>query len=101
MADSISLELALHCIALNSPDARYSIKKLTRGRRQSYHGQCNWWQAPLESHWMQTEGSPRCAAILKFHARVYSYNCERSPTLQVTVCQMGQCSDIVQRPFLK
>ena len=42
-----------------------------------------WWQSPLESHWMQTKGSPCCAASLKFHARVYSHNYERSPTLQV------------------
>ena len=81
MANSISLELVLHSNALNSPDASGSIKKnISRGRRQSYHGQCN---LALVGIPLDAKGSPRCAAVVKFHARVYCHNCERSPTLQV------------------
>ena len=79
--------MSKHAIALTwTQDASDSIKKNDQEDDDNHIMGSTirpWWQAPLESHWMQTKGSPRCAASLKFHARVYSHNCERSPTLQV------------------
>ena len=82
MANSISLELALHCNASNSPDACGSVKKNYQEDDDNYiiGTVIRPW---LESRKLDAKVSPRCAAVVKFHARVYSHNCERSPTLSL------------------